>query len=189
MNKINKKMDKLIDDVEVDNEVDNEVDIENDNNIENYNDVENENDIESNDIVEDVVEADNEDDIRNNNDIENNTNYNDEYSKVEEEIKMKFYQEALIIYIKVANIEYNPTNFEDCSLVNYINLLFLECHYAKYEKYYDKYDFCSINIHVPCDSSPIMKLNITKDDILNTIEIGYNSLHKIIKNSKNFKLE
>ena len=63
----------------------------------------------------------------------------------------------------------------------------MECHYAKYEKYFDKYDFCAINIR-SCDSSPIMKLNITKDDILNTIEIGYNSLHKVIKNSKNFKL-
>ena len=97
----------------------------------------------------------------------------------------EYFNNTLTIYLKKETKNYNASNFEQCSLMEYISLLYDVSVKMGYKIDYN-YLNNSVFIYLPNQLGSLINFNIETEDILNIIEIGYNTLKKNIESSSNF---
>ena len=103
------------------------------------------------------------------------------FNKIIEE----YFDNTLTIYLKKEIKKYNQSNFNKCELLDYLSLLYEVSINMGFKNEY-KYLNNSIFIYLPNQLGSFINFNIETEDILNTIEIGYNILKTNIELSPDF---
>ena len=106
---------------------------------------------------------------------------------IEKEIIEEYFNNTLTIYLKKETKNYNASNFDQCSLMEYISLLYDVSVKMGYKIDYN-YLNNSVFIYLPNQLGSFINFNIETDDILNTIDIGYCVLKKNIESSPKFEI-
>ena len=104
---------------------------------------------------------------------------------IEKEIIEEYFNNTLTIYLKKETKNYNSSNFEQCSLMEYISMLYDVSVKMGYKIDYN-YLNNSVFIYLPNQLGSFINFNIETEDIINTINIGYSVLKKNIESSPNF---
>jgi hypothetical protein len=102
---------------------------------------------------------------------------------IENEILEDIYSKTITIYLKKEPKKYYGDNFKDCTLMEYMSIILNVLGLGNDVKY--NYDNSVIFIYLPNQLGNFMNFNIENEDILNSIDIGYNLLKQIIKSENN----
>ena len=130
----------------------------------------------------------------NKNDPENNKNIYSTYNfmikhkdsikkTIEEELISNYFSKTLTLYLKKEPKIYTCENIDVSSLTEYITLLYETSSKIAYNNTY-QYPNCNIDIYLPNQLGSFMNFKLENEDIINSIDIGYNIIKKTIENSK-----
>ena len=102
---------------------------------------------------------------------------------IEEELISNYFSKTLTLYLKKEPKIYTCENIDVSSLIEYITLLYDASSKIAYNSKY-KYPNCNIDIYLPNQLGSFMNFKLENEDIVNSIDIGYNIIKKTIENSK-----
>jgi len=102
---------------------------------------------------------------------------------IEEELISNYFSKTLTLYLKKEPKIYTCENIDVSSLTEYITLLYETSSKIAYNNTY-QYSNSNIDIYLPNQLGSFMNFNLENEDIMNSIDIGYNIIKKTIENSK-----
>jgi hypothetical protein len=106
---------------------------------------------------------------------------------IEEELISNYFSKTLTLYLKKEPKIYTCENIDVSSLIEYITLLYDASSKIAYNNTY-QYPNCNIDIYLPNQLGSFMNFKLENEDIINSIDIGYNIIKKTIENNKSLNL-
>ena len=106
---------------------------------------------------------------------------------IEEELISNYFSKTLTLYLKKELKIYTCENIDVSTLTEYITLLYDASYKIAYNNTY-QYPNCNIDIYLPNQLGSFMNFKLENEDIVNSIDIGYNIIKKTIENSKTLNL-